>query len=350
MDTIIYIYKKRDLQKPAIDSVQMKDYQLVRVGLDVGEGRWFSHTFTTSGITATEQTYKIMIGKRSESLVDIQSPSETMPKALLLANLFRASLREFRKRHDRIRFEKQQRRKFQDVREQVYSEIKCFLTELASFVDDRYECRCVYADTVRKILILPEDWKGHIETSDVRKRNDGIDSVGPATGVHWLPWLWQQCWQYPEFDDYLQAQWVEPLLENARLHRFVVLGLADSTNYAVLHCAPRMKSLRWILRESEDDQRFRDFVEDFYTEYGLAAAVQTLEGDRVFARLLLETGEPVCVLDFTGEPRIPVNGLARGSIWIDFCSVEEKARRIIERGEGIFYFSMKEIWKRTGKP
>lgn len=299
MDTIIYIYKKRDLQKPAIDSVQMKDYQLVRVGLDVEEGRWFSHAFTTSGITATEQT-------------------------LPLANSLRARLREFRERHDRIRFEKQQKRKLQDVRQQVHSEIKRFLTELASFVDDRFECRCVYADIVRKSLLLPEDY--------------------------WLPRLWQQCWQYPEFDDYLQVQWIEPLLENARLHHFVVLGLADSTPYAILHCASRMKSLRWILRESEDNQRLRDFVEDFYTEYGLAAAIQALEGERVFARLLLETGEPVCVLDFTGESRIPVNGLARGSVWIDFCSVEEKARRIIERGEGIFYFSMKEIWKRAGKP
>ena len=299
MDTIIYVYKKRDLQKPVINSVQMKDYQLVRVGLDVGEDRWFSHAFTTSGITATEQT-------------------------LPLANSLRARLREFRERHDRIRFEKQQKRKLQDVRERVFSEMKHFLAELAFYVDERYECCCVYADTVRKSLILPED--------------------------HWLPRIWQQCWQYPEFDDYLKSQWVEPLLENARLHRFVVLGLADSTNYAILHCAPRMKSLRWILRESEDDQQFRDFVEDFYAEYGLAAAVQTLEGERVFSRLLLETGEPVCILDFTGEPRIPVNGLAGGSIWIDFCSVEEKARRIIERGEGIFYFSMKEFWKRTGKP
>ena len=299
MDTIIYVYKKRDLQKPVINSVQMKDYQLVRVGLDVGEDRWFSHAFTTSGITTTKQT-------------------------LPLANSLRARLREFRERHDRIRFEKQQKRKLQDVRERVFSEMKHFLAELAFYVDERYECRCVYADTVRKNLILPED--------------------------HWLPRIWQQCWQYPEFDDYLKPQWVEPLLENARLHRFVVLGLADSTNYAILHCAPRMKSLRWILRESEDDQQFRDFVEDFYAEYGLAAAVQTLEGERVFSRLLLETGEPVCILDFTGEPRIPVNGLAGGSIWIDFCSVEEKARRIIERGEGIFYFSMKEFWKRTGKP
>lgn len=350
MDTIIYLYKKRDLQKPVIDSVQMKDYHLVRVGLDVGEGRWFTHAFATSGTTVTERSYKAMTDKQSESLADIQSSPEALSKALPFTNSLRAHLREFRERRDRIRFEKQQKRKMQDVREQVHSEIEHFLTELASFVDDRYECRCVYADIVKRSLILPEDWRNHIETSDVRKGNDSIDIVEQVAGVHWLPWLWQQCWQFPEFDDYLQIQWMEPLLENARLHHFVVLGLADSMPYAILHCASRMKSLRLFLQESEDDQKLRDFVEDFYTEYGLAAAVQTLEGERVFARLLLETREPVCVLDFTGASRIPVNGLACGSIWIDFCSVEEKARWIIERGEGVFYFSMKEIWKQAGKP
>lgn len=324
MDTIIYFYKKRDLQKPVIDSVLMKNYQLVRVGLDVGEGRWFSHAFSTYGTTVTERTYKAMTGKQLESQADVQSSSENLSRTLPPAYSLRAHLREFRERRERIRFEKQQRRRLQDVLGQVHSEIEYFRTELSSIVDDRFECRCVYADTVRKSLVVPEDY--------------------------WLPRLWQQCWPYPEFDDYLQAQWVEPLLENARLHHFVVLGFADSTSYAIVSCASRMKSLRLFFRESEDDQRLRDFVEDFYTEYGLAAAIQTLEGERVFARLLLETREPVCVLDFTGESRIPVNGLARGSVWIDFCSVEEKARRIIEREEGIFYFSMKEIWKRAGKP
>lgn len=324
MDTIIYFYKKRDLQKPVIDSVQMKDYQLVRVGLDVGEGRWFSYAFTASGTTATERYYKAMTDKQPESLTGIQSSPEALPRALPFSRSLRARLRKFRERRGRIRYEKQQKRRLQDVREQVHAEIKRFLTELAAFVDDRFECRCVYADTVRKSLALPEGY--------------------------WLPRLWQQCWQFPEFNDYLQIQWVEPLLENARLHHFVALGLADSAPYVILHCALRMKSLRWLLRESEDDQRFQDFVEELYGEYGLAATVQTLEGEKVFARLLLETREPVCVLDFTGEPRIPVNGLARGSVWLDFCSVEEKARRILDRGEGIFYFSMKEIWKRAGKP
>lgn len=283
MDTIIYIYKKRDLQKPVIDSLQMKDYLLVRVGLNVGEDRWFSHGF---------------------------APSE-LPQ----------------KRFGRLFYQRQQKRRLRAERELAAREIQSFLTELGRIIDDRYDCRCVYADVVQKCLTDP-----------------GTDET------RLLPLLWRQYWQFPEFSAYLQPRWMEILLGNVRLHRFVVLGCADSTPSAILHCAGRMKSLRWFLQERDCGQELQDFVEEFYGEYGLAVDLQPLEGERVFSRLLLETVEPVCVLDFTGESRIPVGGLAQGSMWIDFCSLEEKARRILEREEGISYFSLKEIWKHAGKP
>lgn len=318
MDTIIYLYKKRDLEKPVIETVQMKDYLLVRVGMNVGENRWFSHAFIPTGsatAVAVEPQY---------------------------CHTLKARLCEHRERRRRIRFQKQQRRQLQETREQVRMEIQRFLTELGTSVDDRYECRCVYADSVRSCLVLPEDWRQRWEEADIRKTDDIVAD-------YWLPTLWQQCFRFPEFDAYLQPQWVESLLENARLHHYVVLGTAGSVTTAILHCAPRMKSLRWFLQERDCGQETQDFVEDFYEEYGLAATLQPLEGERTFSRLLLETMEPVCVMDFTGEPHIPVGGLARGSVWLDFCSVEEKARRIMERGEGIFYFSAKETWKHAGK-
>lgn len=283
MDTIIYIYKKRDLQKPVIDFLQIKDYLLVRVGLNVGEDKWFSHHFT---------------------------PPEVPEK-----------------RFGMLFYQRQQKRRLRAEREQVYREIQSFLAELGQIIDERYDCRCVYADAVRKCLTDP-----------------GTDETCL------LPLLWRQYWQFPEFDDYLQLQWTESLLENAGLHHFVVLGCADSVPSVILHCASRMKSLRWFLQERDYGQEIQDFVEEFYGEYGLAADIQPLEGERVFSRLLLETVEPVCVLDFTGEPRIPAGGLAKGSVWIDFCSVEEKARRILEREKDLSYFSLKEIWKRAGKP
>lgn len=318
MDTIIYFYKKRNLEKPIIETVQMKDYLLVRVGMNVGENRWFSHTFTPAGTTST---------------VDAKPQSR---------NTLMARLREHGEYRRRIRIQRQLSRQFQETREQVRMEIQRFLAELGTSVDDRYECRCVYADSVRSCLVFPEDWEKDQREADFRKTDDIAEAF-------WLPALWQQYFQFPEFDTYLQPQWVEPLLENARLHHYVVLGAAQSAPATILHCASRMKSLRWFLQERDCGQEIQDFVDDFYEEYGLAVTLQPLEGERAFSRLLLETLEPVCVLDFTGEPRIPIGGLAQGSIWLDFCSVEEKARRMAEKGEGIFYFSIKEIWKRAGK-
>lgn len=318
MDTIIYFYKKRDLEKPVIEQIQMKEYLLVRVGMNVGENRWFSYFYTPTDTTGT-------------------AAAEPQSRRTL-----KARLRAYRERCSRIRLQKQRRRQFQETREQVSMEIQRFLAELGTRVDDRYECRCVYADSVRSCLVLPENWGQRRREADARQTEDTADAC-------WLPILWQQCFPFPEFDAYLQPQWVELLLENARLHHYVVLGAAHSTSATILHCAPRMKSLRWFLQERDCEQEIQDFVEDFYEEYGLAATLQPLEGERAFSRLLLETLEPVCVLDFTGEPRIPMGGLARGSIWLDFCSVEEKARRMTEKGEGIFYFSIKEIWKRAGK-
>ena len=316
MDTIIYFYKKRDLEKPVIETVQMKDYLLVRVGMNVGENRWFSHTFTPMG------TIKAVAAEQSGSL--------------------KVCFRKYREHRCRIRHQRQQKRQLQKTRELVVVEIQRFLAELGKSVDDRYECRCVYADAIRNCLVIPED-------REISRRKMADWKAEDVAAACWLPLLWRQLWQFPEFDAYLQPQWMDPLLENARLYHYVVLGACDSAPAAILHCASRMKSLRWFLQERDCGQQLQDFVEDFYEEYGLAATLQPLEGERVFSRLLLETVEPVCVLDFTGESRIPAGGLARGSVWLDFCSVEEKARRIMEGGEGISYFSIKEIWKRAGK-
>lgn len=342
MDTILYIYKKRDLTQPVIESVQMKDYQLVRVGLNVGENRWFSHAFAPtvlSGTDAEGQSTRDDDGRRKRAVDGMQSER----KDLRPVDFLRAHLHRLRERRGRIRTQKQEERQFQQIREQVRVEIESFLTQLQTCVDDRYECRCVYANAVRKCLVLPESRDISHSEADLRSEVD-------FTAAHWLQLLWKQFWRFPEFDDFLRPQWSEPLLEHARLHHFVALGSAGSTSTVILRCAHRMKSLRWFLEERECGQEVQDFVEEFYGEYGLAVALHPLEGERVFARLLLETREPVCVLDFTGEPRIPAGGLAKGSVWLDFCSIEEKARRITEREEGITYFSLKEIWKRAGKP
>ena len=42
-------------------------------------------------------------------------------------------------------------------------------------------------------------------------------------------------------------------------------------------------------------------------------------------------------------------GVARGSIWLDLYSVEEKQKKMECRNPGIFYFSLKKKWKQVQK-
>lgn len=338
MDTIIYLYKKRGLAKPAIDSHQMKDYLLVRVGMNVGENQWFTHSISPSlAVTAVRAlTYGQSVSRADETISGQFSPGWLLQW-----------LGEYRERRDRARALKQRKMFFEEEHALICGEMESFLSELDRFVDQRYECRCVYGEAVRKALMLPEDYAKEVTGASSRYGSRSEEDVVPS---HWLPQLWRQYWQIPEFDGYLQPQWVRPLLENARLNHFVILGLADCTPAVILYCARRMKSLRWILCEEDVTEELQDFVEEFYQEYGLAVTLQSLEGGKAFARLLLASRDPICVLDFTEESHVSPGGIAPGSIWIDLRSVEAKARRVLEREKGISYFSLKEIWKRADKP
>ena len=338
MDTIIYLYKKHGLSKPVIDSHQMKDYLLVRVGMNVGENQWFTHSIMPSSSVDTMQE-----SSRGQSA---QETKETLSHGFTLESILQR-LREYKKKRDRVHALKQRRKLFEDEYTLICQELEKFLSELNSYVDQRYECCCVYGGAVRRGLVLPENYGREDLDVSFRDAAGGREEVIPA---FWLPQLWQQYWQIPEFNAYLQPRWVEPLLENAMLHHFVVLGYTECIPGVILRCARRMKSLRWILQEQDCTEELQDFVDDFYGDYGLAVTLQPLEGERAFARLLLVSKDPVCVLDFTGEPYISSGGVAKGSIWIDFRSVDEKARRILERQEGISYFSLNEIWKRADKP
>ena len=106
-----------------------------------------------------------------------------------------------------------------------------------------------------------------------------------------------------------------------------------------------MKSLRWIVLEKDCSQELLTFVEDFYTENGLAIALQTLTHSVMLRRLRISCDQPANILDFTLEPYIGIADVAEGSVWLDMQSIEEKRRRIAGRTFGIQYFSLKERWK-----
>ncbi len=317
MDTIIYLYRKRNLSEPAIDTFRMKDYLLVRAGLDMESDRWFGHKLIPPG--------EIPPG-------EISPWTEQSSQAGL-----RERMRTFWEKRRALRVLRRQRAACNRELAEIRREIQAFCEEMLPLIDQRFECRCVYEDTIRHCLTGGQrsGWEEYRQDRDIGEELAGI---------------WREYWRVPEFEEYLELRWTEPLLVYARLHHFVALGTAPCIFELFSLCARRMKSLRWFLKEADHTVELQEAVADFYEEYGAAASIQTLEGERPYARLLLETRDPVCVLDFTGDPRVPVSGLARGSIWIDFMSLEERERRIAAQGSGIAYFSLKETWRRAGKP
>lgn len=319
MDTIIYFYKKRGLREPVIEekvqnevklrgktgagAPKPQEYLLVRVGLDLEGEKWFGQS---AGQTMSEE---------DQALLDTDE-SEMPDKRGILGVLRRARWK---------RREQRRRREAQERQERLLLAREARLKEVESQMRRTAERILKRADEERLWgYVCQERLKG--------------------TAV-WKEWL--KRFPLREFDGYARAFWVRQLLPEAVHPRFVILGSCEDICELVEDCARRMKSLRWILREQECTREILDFAEDFYVEYGLAVAMQTVSGRSAYRKLRLACGEPASILDFTGEPAVNLEGVAEGSVWLDMKPSEEKRRRIAERGTGIRYFSLKENWGRT---
>lgn len=278
-------------------------YLLVRVGLDMEGEKWFGQS---AGQTMSEE---------EQALLDTDE-SEMPDKRGILGVLRRAGWK---------RREQKRRREAQERQERLLLAREARLEEV-----ERQMRR-----TAERILRRAgeEGLWGYV----CQERLKG-------TAV-WKEWL--KCFSLREFDDYARAFWVRQLLPEAVHPRFVILGSCEDICELIEECARRMKSLRWILREQECTREILDFVEGFYVEYGLAAALQTVSGRSAYRKLRLACGEPANILDFTGEPFANPEGVAEGSVWLDMRPLEEKRQRIAERGTGIRYFSLKENWSRV---
>ena len=135
-------------------------------------------------------------------------------------------------------------------------------------------------------------------------------------------------------------------------HHFIILGEASCIPELLHQCADRMKSLRWVIDEAYGRthwEEMEDFAENFYQEQGLAVTIEQVQGKYGFERLQLVCKEPVNILDFTGEIMVSAGWAAKGSIWLDMWSSEEKCRRITRRSGEIQYFSLREKWRQTQK-
>lgn len=384
----MYFYRKRGLERPQTEPVGLKAYLLIRIGMDVDEGQWFGRRLGPRPRGAGMEGRADMPEWADQSAGDSKDsrPAEAVGGHGLVSALCRPwravrQKRNLRKRQRELRAGRlaweQEEARWLAAREGLIGEMEAMARglarEVAELAQDMDGCRCVYEDSIRKVLTGPRDGQarernrerpeGFLPENGLRTGREGESRLpeGPQTGREGdgrmqeiLPALWRKYLPLEEFHGYTERFWMEQVFyQGVRLSasppHFVILGTAPGLPEVLEAHARRMKSLRWVLLEAEWDEELSAFVEDFYTEYGLAIELQLLEDAAALRRLRLFCGEPVNVVDFTGESYMAVSAAPEGSVWLDMLSVEEKRRRILARGKNITYFSMKEIWKNAQK-
>ncbi|SOY29509.1 hypothetical protein AMURIS_02230 [Acetatifactor muris] len=320
MDTIIYFLKKKGLKEPLIEPVGLKSHMLIRVSLDVEEEDWFGISFRMAEPGYQSRSASEAAEMQKQEKQDNRSSMWHPLKAL--RQMYRVK-KEAGQEKRRRRAEALEQEKLLAEREErigrTEEAIGRLLRDIKALAEEERDCCCVYENKVRKALLAAEKCV--------------------------LSFLWQKYFDFPEFTDYAGSFWVKLLMPQAVWPHFVILGTAPCL-YAVLEeAAHRMKSLRWIVPEEDCTDELLEFVEDFYTEYGLAIALQPLTGKAAWKRFRLSAPLPVNILDFTGEMQGTMSEIAETSVWLDMLSSEEKRRRIAGRNSGIVYVSLKEKWK-----
>lgn len=341
MDTIIYFYQKRNPVQREISLMYQEDYLFAKVGICADRQSWFGCPVPLAPAPAeTAQDDSPPVGVSCKEALsgkaalpeedglpgEVRMQEETADR-VRIAEKFREgwfarrrSARQSRREQKRRQQEYMQKlQEYRERQEELAESVRQLWDEVFSEVEragGSGEIRCVYEDNLRFL----------------------------AEGQGEAALCWSPVWNIPEFRDYKSIRWLQPLLKYARHSDFILLGMAEAVPIVLRRLARQMKSLRWYLREEDLSGETEEWVEDFYEEYGLVIALQGLPGESGFRQLRLESGEPVCVMDFTDEEKLSAENLAGGSIWLDFASVDGKLRRLERQAPGVSYMSLKKYW------
>lgn len=328
MDTIIYFFQKRDPMQREITLMYQEDYLLAKVGICADRHSWFGSPLPCK---PEADEFAPDLTENGESAAEMQGSEGRFRRENTSGlNLFirfrrRRQMREKQRELRRCRQEYMQKlQEYEEQRQELADGIQHLREEVFSEVEQAGgmgEVRGVYEDSLR---FLTED-------------------AGEAAAC------WRQIWDIPEFGDYQKIRWVRPLLEDVRHSHFILLGAADGIPEILARFARQMKSLQWYIKEEDMSEDVQSWVDDFYEEYGLAPALRELAGENAFKRLKLKSEAPACVLDFSKESKLFAGNLAEGSIWLDFCSVDEKALRMTRQAPGVRYVSLKKYWGEKNK-
>ena len=325
MDTIIYLYRKKETDKDDFRMMYCEDYLFVKVGIAADAGNWF-------GRCLPERPEKPLGNEPEEG--DACAPERSgETQGISEMALYRRGIRGWlatrREEKRRAREEWQLRQEYagrcleyEIRREAIEDSMSRFIRELldsAERVGGTGRLWCVYGDGLQFLT-------------------DAGTGIGGCFGM---------LWNVPEFRDYKDYRWVKPLLGrvDGRYSEFILLGTGECVFEVLSRLARHMKSLQWYLREEELTESVQEGIEDFYTEYGLAITVCPLKGAKAFRTLRLMSAEPVCVLDFAEEEKLFAGELGQDSLWLDFTAMDGKRRRMERQAPRVGYESLKKQWE-----
>ena len=315
MDTIIYLYRKKEADKNGFQMMYCEDYLFVKAGIAATADSWF-------GRRLPERP-----GKAAKSGSEETGIPDTWAEASHRGGIrgWLAARRE-EKRRTREAWQRRQEYagrllEYEIRREAIEDSMSRFIRELLDSTEKAGGTGrfwCVYEDGLQFLT-------------------DAATGIGGCFCM---------LWNVPEFRDYKDHRWVKPLLGrvDGRYSEFILLGMAECVFEVLRQLVRHMKSLQWYLREEELTESVQEEIEDFYTEYGLAITVCPLKGERAFRTLRLASAVPVCVLDFTEEEKLFAGELGQNSLWLDFTSIDEKRRRMGRQAPRVDYESLKGQW------
>ncbi len=301
MDTIIYVCGKRGIDETELVKEQRQGYRLLKLAIP----------FSMAGDLADleKQRRETARDRGPGSRAENSGTQERCIADCLLAACLLHPVQMYRQRRDMRRARRTYRQQERQWRQQLLLLQEGVLSRTAS----PYDSYLVYED---KLQFLE----------------------GSA--------LWTEYFPLSEFRGWHEEEWVEELVPFGEHAHYLVLGYADCVGKLLLGLARRMKSLAWIVEDSRHTEQAQEIAEELCEEYGLAAALTVLEAGEGYKKIRPSAYMPVNVLDFSGEAHVSPP-LAKGSIWLDMDSMEEKERRLGKQGGNIRYFSLKKLWRQV---
>ena len=165
--------------------------------------------------------------------------------------------------------------------------------------------------------------------------------------------MWQEYFPIPEFGEYGSPEWMEQLIPETLCPNVLILGNGLGVCKVLEKHARKIKEVRWILFREDYDEVFRNFVEEFYSDYGLAIRYHVITDVSYLAEEGVRCTERTTVFDFTGPLYVNVKKMAPGSTWLDVYSCQTKWEQIRPFSEGAKrtceYRSLYKMWTEMQK-